>query len=302
MSFGSIDSDFDRYRKNRIRHQTRKSSVGTASGNPYENQALRELEQVEARELQDRKLTREVHDFFADATRQAATIVERMAQHAEAENEQKIDTEMESFLLDSFSRMNGLVMHMLQQRRGQGGEEKMEPKVANLVGQMLDEFRWEGTADLSDKHIGQDPFDTDLDEVRREFFEQVGESEMDTDKTDDDAAPIEDHLVATVADDEGAPVQTEDDMPPVEVVDEADDEVEDESAYAEDQPAQPAPQPAEVAQPTGAAAVAAGSPSRAELERFREALKSLVRQGTMSRDEARAAWSARLEKLGLARG
>jgi hypothetical protein len=36
------------------------------------------------------------------------------------------------------------------------------------------------------------------------------------------------------------------------------------------------------------------------LERFKGALKALVRQGVMSRDEARAAWQARLQALGLA--
>ena len=36
-----------------------------------------------------------------------------------------------------------------------------------------------------------------------------------------------------------------------------------------------------------------------ELERFKGALRSLVRQGTMSKDEARAAWVTRLRSLGL---
>jgi hypothetical protein len=41
------------------------------------------------------------------------------------------------------------------------------------------------------------------------------------------------------------------------------------------------------------------SQGSAELERFKGALKALVRQGVMNRDEARAAWQARLASLGL---
>ncbi|MCR9247038.1 MAG: hypothetical protein NXI31_18550 [bacterium] len=289
MSFGSMDSDFDRYRKNRIRHRAKVPIDGDSS---YENSALRELEKVEARELQDQQLTREVHDFFADATRQAATIVERMAHDAEAENEQKIDQEMESFLIDAFARMNGLVMNMLQQRKD-GGETRVEPKVANLVGRMLDEFRWEGTADLLDKHIGQDPFATDLDDVRRELQAHVGDpAEMDTDGA---AAPIEEHLVANVEPGEAEEPRAEDDMPEVEVV----DDVEPEAPAMASEMASAAPESPAIEPASGAATAAA---SRDELERFKEALKSLVRQGTMTRDEARAAWATRLQALGLVRG
>lgn len=37
-----------------------------------------------------------------------------------------------------------------------------------------------------------------------------------------------------------------------------------------------------------------------ELERFKTALKALVKQGTMTREEARAAWQTRLKALGFA--
>jgi hypothetical protein len=36
-----------------------------------------------------------------------------------------------------------------------------------------------------------------------------------------------------------------------------------------------------------------------ELERFKGTLKALVRQGVMNKDEARAAWQARLATMGL---
>jgi hypothetical protein len=54
-------------------------------------------------------------------------------------------------------------------------EERVEPSMHNLVGPLLDQFRAQGTAELSDKHLGQDPFRTDLDEVCREFRESTPE-------------------------------------------------------------------------------------------------------------------------------
>lgn len=268
MSFGNSDQDFDRYRRQRIRHQR----VAGEGDNPYENSALRELEAVEAREVRDQQLTREVHEFFASATKQAATIVERMAHDVVAEADVRVEKEMEAFLVESFARMNTLVLTMLQKRQGNGGEEKLEPNVNRIVGQALDGFRWEGTAELQDKHIGQDPFAIDLDDVRRELLDSCGDGDT---RGQDGAAPIAEHLVAAVEpqfEEVAEPIDTE---PALDV-----ERVDDES--------RPTPAPA-----------AAVSGREDELERMKQALKSLVRQGTMTRDEARAAWAKRLESLGL---
>ena len=175
-----------------------------------------------------------------------------MAHDAEAEADVKVEQEMESFLIDSFARMNGIVMNMIQQKKGAGGDHTLEPKVANLVGKMLDEFRFEGTADLLDKHIGMDPFAIDLDDVRREFEATIGEAaEMDDDES---AAPIEEHLVANVVPGEGEseePAAHDDDMPAIEVVDDVEDE----------RPAAPA-----AAAPTPAAAMPAASGAESDPE------------------------------------
>lgn len=279
MTLGNINQDFDQYRKQRIRGQAK---VGpAASATDYSNSALRELEQVEQREVRDQQLTREVHEFFASATRQAATIVERMSHAVEQRADVRVQTEMEAFLMDAFARMNTLVLALVQKKRGVA-ETQLEPNVTNIVGQSLDEFRWMGTAGLMDKHIGQDPFATDLDEVRREFATHAHASGGGA----AGAAPaaIEEHLVARL---------------------------QEEAAAAEEAEA------AEVSAPEATTAAAAGGPKAAaaepeadkgcmpnavdELERFKEALKSLVRQGTMTRDEARAAWATRLQALGLQR-
>lgn len=299
------DQGFDDYRRERKRMRAKIGPQPTALG--YENSALRELEQVEAQEVRDQQLTREVHEFFATATRQAAAIVEKVARDAQQEAGQRVEQEMESFLIDALTRMNNFVLAVLQVKRGGVAETQMEPKIGNLEGNSLDEFRWSGTAEVADKHIGQDPFATDVDDVRREFRTQVGENSPDGPPV---AVPIDQHLVAAVTDD-GA-----EDAAPQPAAEQ------DAGAAAAELPPAPAPVTrttvARAAAPIAAAAKAAPAASAAaaptaapkpaaaaeasdpaaELERFKGALKALVRQGVMSRDEARAAWEARLAALG----
>lgn len=305
------DQGFDDYRRERKRMRAKIGPQPTALG--YENSALRELEQVEAQEVRDQQLTREVHEFFATATRQAAAIVEKVARDAQQEAGQRVEQEMESFLIDALTRMNNFVLAVLQVKRGGVAETQMEPKIGNLEGNSLDEFRWSGTAEVADKHIGQDPFAIDVDDVRREFRTQVGEGSPDGPPV---AVPIDQHLVAAVTDEASADDSASETQAAEPVVDEA-------AATAKPQlPPAPAPvtrstmarsatpigsgsKPAPAAAPAAAApaapmaaAAAEASDPAAELERFKGALKALVRQGVMSRDEARAAWEARLAALG----
>lgn len=303
------DQGFDDYRRERKRMRAKIGPQPTALG--YENSALRELEQVEAQEVRDQQLTREVHEFFATATRQAAAIVEKVARDAQQEAGQRVEQEMESFLIDALTRMNNFVLAVLQVKRGGVAETQMEPKIGNLEGNSLDEFRWSGTAEVADKHIGQDPFATDVDDVRREFRTQVGENSPDGPPV---AVPIDQHLVAAVNDDGSADARADDDdgEAPAEAPAVA-------TPTASVKPQLP-PAPAPVTRSTMARAVTpiGGGPKAApsapeagkatgetgasdpaaELERFKGALKALVRQGVMSRDEARAAWDARLAALG----
>lgn len=276
----TTDQGFDDFRKERKRMRARQMVVGSSTPLGYENKALRELEQVEMREERDQQLTKEVHDFFAHATRQAAGIVEKVARDAQEEAGVRVEQEMEAFLIDALARMNSFVVAALNQRRAPVAEARMEPKLGNLVGDSLDEFRWEGTADIGDKHIGQDPFDTDVEEVRRQFRAEVEAASGIAPAAD--PVPIEEHLVAKVQseDAEEAPVETPADEVPGEV---------ETTAGLPTAPRAPAP-------PAAGAVDVAPRPS-VELERFKTALKALVLQGTMSRDEARAAWQTRLRSM-----
>ncbi|MFM1872110.1 MAG: hypothetical protein RL398_1532 [Planctomycetota bacterium] len=245
---------FEEFRLQRKRMQAKLGR--NAAPGAYENDALRELEDFEAKEVRDQQMSREVQEFFSTATKQAAAIVEKVAREAQSEVSVRIQQEMEAFLRDAMERVSVLVDQLLHQQGSESliAQAELEAKLGNL-GRALDTFRWAGTANGADKHIGQDPFATDVDEVVREFRGQLpGPAATEP------AADIEDHLVAQTA--------------------EASDAVADEPA-------------------DGIALDITPTPEQ-ELERFKAALKALVQQGTMTRDEARAAWQTRLASLGLA--
>jgi hypothetical protein len=317
------DQGFDDFRRERKRVQAKLGPQSSALG--YENQALRELEVVEANEMRDRQLTREVHEFFASATKQAAAIVDRVAKDAQQEAGERIEQQMEQFLIDALGRMNTFVMAVLQQRRGPVAETQLEPRIGNLPQPTLDEFRSAGTAETGDKHFGQDPFATPVEDVQREFRSARSDTE-----SGDLAVPIDQHLVASL--DGGGPKPTAameqenadpditirlPDPPPARSRSTAAPIVAPRPVAEKPLAVPPtvaAPAPAAVAAPAApsakpAARSAAPAPLVApapatttpqdELERFKGALKALVRQGVMSREEARAAWDARLQSLGL---
>ncbi len=253
---------FEEYRMQRKRMQAKLGR--SASPTNYDNGALRQLEDFEAKEVRDQQLSREVQEFFTSATKQAAEIVEKVAREAQSEVSARIQAEMQAFLRDAMARVNGMVGALLreQQRDPRVAQAELEPKIGNLGSRSLDEFRWEGTAELPDKHIGQDPFATDLDEVVRNFRDQLASGNGGQEPP---AKDIEEHLVAHELAAEAVPV----------AVAEVTAEVAEPAAY------DPTPTPEQ------------------ELERFKSALKALVAQGTMTRDEARAAWQTRLASLGL---
>jgi len=297
----NADPSFDAFRRERKRVRSKLGTQRTVLG--YENPALRELEQVEEREVRDQQLTREVHDFFAAATRKAAEIVEKVAHDAEEQAGERMQVEVETFLMDTLSRMNGFIMSVMQQLPNAGvAETHIEPDVKHLIGAELDGFRNEGTPETNGAHLGQDPFATDLEDVRREFRAVVADM-------DDDGPPtqsIEDHLVA-----QANPQQDQ----------QANDDRDEEQPSNQNEPTPASAEqvtPPDETQSVGGAHAAEveqfeqathrdfdeeGEPMSVEqvLETFKNALKALVRQGIMQRDEAKAAWNARLVALGRAK-
>lgn len=265
------DEHFERFRMERKRAQPRPNPSAAPD---FDNGALRELQQVEQRELRDQKLTREVHDFFAEATAQAKSIVERVSRDAESEATQRVEKDMEAFLIDALARMNTFVVKMMREKNSQVAETQVEPSVGNIVGRLLDEFRFAGTAAVGDKHLGQDPFQTDIEAVQREFKSRIGNIRQDDGQS---VVPIDRRAVAMIE------------------LEEDEDTVADEEAPPQSAPL-PVPRATAVAPVVPANAPSAEPPAEVqEMERFRAALKSLVRQGQMTREEALAAWKVKID-------
>ncbi|GAB4143593.1 MAG: hypothetical protein Fur0037_11250 [Planctomycetota bacterium] len=282
MQNPNIDPGFEEYRRERARRRAYSGEPGAIARKG--DSALRELEEAEAREARDRLMAREVHDFFNSATLKAASIVEKVAETAKAELSERLSHEMQDFLLDSLERMNDLVMDLMG-RQPRVAETDVQPTVQNLVGPLLDGFRYDGTAELDDKHIGQNPFDTDPSEVKKELgqsdaddrcAEDPPEIDVLRDKADIGAIErgseigIEDHLVAEVLGDQG------EDAPRAQETGASH-----ETEGSRDRPAETRSEPA---------------PAQ-DLERFKEALKNLVRTGMMTRDEAKLAWLAKTGRV-----
>lgn len=280
MANGNSDQGFDDYR---LKRQRRRMQSGTPLRPLGDSQdTLRQLEEAEAREAKDQQLSREVHEFFNSATKQAATIVARVAQTAKEEIGERLSTEMEDFLFDALQRMNSFVIQMLQRKQGQVAETNVETHMRNLLGPVLDGFRNAGTAAVPDKHLGQDPFATEPEAVRGELGSRL--QATDANASEPDIVPAESRSPVK-------PAADLDEHPVAQLL------RQDGNAAAPSLPATPPPVTRTTASvppvKASAATAAVASPPNNEMERFKEALKNLVRQGLMTRDEARAAWQAK---------
>jgi len=163
MTGRTQEEEFEQYRKRRQRRRSINRATQPAESAPQS--VLDELEQVENSEYNNRRLTAEVNDFFHDATRTAANIVQRLTGELEEISAERLNEEMNDFLSDVIRRAEGFVQ-ALSLRRAVGpadasAHEEIEPTMHNLVGKQLDSFRAAGTAQVGDKHLGQDPFDAD---------------------------------------------------------------------------------------------------------------------------------------------
>jgi hypothetical protein len=266
MKKDSIDPGFESYRRER---QRRGLNGGKANAPQQDHRtALRELEAVEAKEERSRALARDVHDFFESATRMAANIVSRVAQSARLEVDSKLHGEVEEFLADALHRLEEVVLGFVARNHGPEATEEVEPKMRNMVGEVLDNFRKMGTA-APTKHLGEDPMQKDLADVRREFQQRVPSA-----KGEASIVPVT-ALAAAVKD-----VKEKGSAPDI-----------DQHLVAETAPPETAPAPAAKDGKKGKQKQQGLTP---ELEQFKEQLKHDVRTGAKTRDEARAAWQDRV--------
>ncbi|MCC6671642.1 MAG: hypothetical protein IT458_11305 [Planctomycetes bacterium] len=179
MTKGSPDSSFEKFAKDRRFRRAQASEGFQPQGKNY--QVMRAIEAAEANEVRDQRLSRDVQSFFEDATRVAATMVQKYAERKQTEEGQKIRDEMERFLYESIQRAQSFIV-ALQSAEGPEAEMNLEVHMRNLVGPLLDSFRHEGNAQVPDKHIGLDPFQVE-----------------DPAPPAEEVKPIEEHIVAQAA-------------------------------------------------------------------------------------------------------
>ena len=149
-----LEASFELFRRERVRRRV-EQEARDASDQP--GAVWKQLDEADNREVRSAELTREVHDFFAGATRTAAGIVQQLAESHERQSNSQLQAEVREFLEDVISRAENFMME-IQSRRQEGVQQaQIEARMANIVGPALDEFREAGTAQLGDKHLGQDP-------------------------------------------------------------------------------------------------------------------------------------------------
>ena len=263
MTQKDLDSDFEAYREERNYRRRQRTKTERPHGST--NKVWEELNAVEEDEIHDRLLSQEVHDFFSDATKMAADIVSKVTEEHEEEVSHRLRAEMEEFLKETIRRASEFIDVL-----GEGGDRAeaiLEADMKNLVGRVLDEFRAEGTAQVEDKHLGQDPFKTDVELTK-------GTASKVPDQDDDDLGlPTQKIDPSELALDPGGTLDEEEEPTLPGGFDAKPEGRLDDPAGEEEPPAK-----------------AMTEPERAKL---REALKTMVRQGLMTKDEARETYRER---------
>lgn len=269
MNRKDSSSSFERFRRERAaKGQVR--SVG--SGSSVANEALRELEAYENKEMEEERLRSEVTEFFDQANRQAAVLVDKVARAEREQSSSQLSEEMQAFLSETMRRMTQLVTRVMNSDpTGRIAEANLDASMSTITGPVLDGFRQEGTSETSVNHIGKNPLAVDLAALRREIDAILAEEgpapEVVPEKPLRAMVDVEAHPIVDLMKHEGTPAGKAD------------------SASTPE------------ATPSGASV---GKPAfDQETIRFREVLRGLVRKGLMSEEEARSAWYAR---RALARG
>jgi len=193
----NLDDRFENYRRERNRRrleQGPRRQLGENAG------VLRQIEEAELDEVRNQRLTREVHEFFAEATRKAAGIVSTFAQNAEEEQALAVAREMSEFLTQTIRRAQEFVDMVRASVSPSVSLQDFDPMMHNLVGPVLDGFRHEGTSRTSEAHIGRDPFAVPGGEPEKAQSGAKGAAQSEAkggaSAPDAPVAEVEEHLAA----------------------------------------------------------------------------------------------------------
>ena len=149
--------DLERFESFRRERNRRRLEGGPTRHLGKQASVLRELEEAENREIRNQQLTREVQEFFEEATRTAASIVSQVAETAEEQLQRTVADEMSEFLTATIRRAQEFVQ-LVRTSGGEVSNTELTANLHNIVGPKLDEFRFEGDAATAEHHVGRDPF------------------------------------------------------------------------------------------------------------------------------------------------
>ena len=148
------DPSFEQFRRSRKLGQIH----GKMAEGPGGRGVLKEIESHERLEVLQQRLQREMNEFFGEATRLAAGILQSLKQEKAQELSEQVYAEMEGFLRESARKAEMLVSRLRETAARNGvAVADVETSLTNLTTKDLDRFRAAGTANLADKHIGKDP-------------------------------------------------------------------------------------------------------------------------------------------------
>ncbi|HHI79699.1 MAG TPA: hypothetical protein ENK02_06935 [Planctomycetes bacterium] len=303
MKPSNMDNDefFETFR--REKSMRRRQRLGTPpKGEAPANQAARTLAEDERKEALDIRLQREMMEFVESTTRVAAKILTEVEEQKARLLSEQITKEMREFFKNTLCRAEELV-RSIQVMGKVVKETDIEPHLAELDTQTLDEFRVEGSAEGAKLHLGQPvPPDAEPNTIEsndlaenpprpRLPFGQEGESKQQVDESGtcelealgaEFDFPVEEDFDAEE-------LQSEDRFYGGEMV--YLHEEESEQTHPSDDP-----EPRETPTPPQEAPAASSSLPPAfealvgDPERLKRALTLMVKNGLMSKEEARAAF------------
>jgi hypothetical protein len=308
MNPSNIDNDefFETFR--REKSMRRRQRLGTHSkGESPANQAARTLAEDERKEALDIRLQREMMEFVESTTRVAAKILTEVEEQKARLLSEQISKEMREFFKNTLCRAEELVKS-LQSMGVSIKETDLEPHLGELDTETLDEFRVEGSAEGAKLHLGQ-PVPPDAEPCAEETHHSneapprprlpIGAEESGIEKVDESGAcelealgaefdfPVDDEefdAESGSGDDRfygGEMVYLQNDHQPSE-----DPSLKEEEKMEQAQRSQNQPFATQASLPPAFAALAQ------DPERLKRALTLMVKNGLMTKEEARTAYLA----------
>lgn len=124
-------------------------------------EVLAEIDRVETEEARNRQLTREMHEFFSEASRSAAKILSELTDTVAANRQASVSEDVTDFLNHTVSRAQDFVEAIKTTGNVEVLTQDLETTMTNLVDDTVDEIRADATAEHRAKPVEQVPIQED---------------------------------------------------------------------------------------------------------------------------------------------